>query len=122
MPDENLRPQFERGPTPPAEALRLTRTPVAIASATAPINNEKAAASFDDNEVTAWSSDGQLQNGWIRYELAQQANVNEVTVKLGGWRTRSYPITISVDDRVVFYRTNRPKFGLRDHLFSAGRR
>ena len=108
MPDEDLHPQFERGPTPPAEELRLTRMPIVIAGAVAPINNEKTRASFDDNEVTAWSSDGQLQNGWIKYDLAQPANINEVTIKFGGWRTRTYPITISVDDRVVFTgQTNR---------------
>ena len=58
--------------------------------------------SIDDNETTEWASDGKLANGWIRYEFAQPAPVSEVTLKLANWRTRSYPIRITVDDKVAF--------------------
>ena len=102
MPDDNLPSYLGQGPTPPGDAVTPTRTAVPIASATAGANNEKTGASFDDNEVTAWSSDGRLATAWIKYELARAAAVREVTLKLAGWRTRTYPITISVDDQVVF--------------------
>jgi hypothetical protein len=62
----------------------------------------KTAASFDDNELTEWASDGKLANGWLRYDFDREATVGEVTLKLKGWRTQSYPLRILVGDRVVF--------------------
>jgi beta-galactosidase len=102
VPDAGLKLNLERGPTPPPTALRLTRQPVQIASATAGAATETANQSFDDNETTEWKSDGKLSNGWIKYEFARPANVSEVTLKLANWRTRSYPIRITVDDKIAF--------------------
>jgi hypothetical protein len=82
--------------------LTLTRQPVEIAGVTAGVNADTARQSFDDDETTQWASDGQPAHGWIKYELSQPARVSEVTLKLANWRTRSYPIRITVDDRPVF--------------------
>jgi hypothetical protein len=84
---------------------------VAISRVTAGANSDKATATFDDNEVSDWSNDGQLATAWIKYELAQPANINELTLKLGGWRTRSYPLRISVDDKVVWAGQTRQSLG-----------
>jgi hypothetical protein len=84
------------------EPLQLTRQPVEIEGVSAGANMDQARQSFDDDETTQWMSDGQLEHGWIKYELARSARVSEVTLKLANWRTRSYPIQIMVDDRVVF--------------------
>ena len=102
LPGDGLRGYLDRGPTPPGQSYVITRQPVAIARAEAGTNAESAAASFDDNETTAWSSDGKLEHGWIRYDFAREAKVSEVVLKLSGWRTQSYPVRILVDDRVVF--------------------
>ncbi len=59
-------------------------------------------ASFDDDETTAWASDGKLSNGWVRYDFERPSRVGEVMLKLTCWRTQSYPVRILVDDRVVF--------------------
>ena len=69
------------------------------------------ANSFDDNEATSWSNDGQLDSAWINYELDRPASINEVTLKPGSWRTRSYPIRISVDDQTVFNGSTSPSLG-----------
>jgi beta-galactosidase len=74
-------------------------------------DTDKAAGSYDDNEVTDWSKDGQLATAWIKYELAQPANIDELTLKMGGWRTRSYPLRISVDDKVVWSGQTRQSLG-----------
>jgi hypothetical protein len=58
--------------------------------------------SFDDNEVTDWTSDGKLNSAWIRYEFANPSLIEKAVLKLVGWRTRSYPIRISIDDKVVY--------------------
>ncbi|HEX6622074.1 MAG TPA: discoidin domain-containing protein, partial [Pyrinomonadaceae bacterium] len=102
MPGDGL-PSFEgRGPTPRGDSVTVTRRAVQIASATAGANADKAATSFDDNEVTSWSNDGRRATAWIRYELARPAKVSEVTLKLGNWRARSYPVRVTVDDKVVY--------------------
>jgi hypothetical protein len=102
MPDAGLTSYSLRGPTPPATELTLTRQPLRIVNVSAGANTEKANQSFDDNETTAWVSDGSLRNGWIKYAFARPAPVSEVTLKLANWRTRSYPIRIMVDDKVAY--------------------
>ncbi|HWW74975.1 MAG TPA: DUF4982 domain-containing protein, partial [Pyrinomonadaceae bacterium] len=102
LPGEGIPPYLERGPTPAGPSFKVTRRPVKVARAEAGANAEKAAASFDDDETTGWASDGRIADGWIRYDFERPAKVGEVTLKLAGWRTQSYPVRILVDDRVVF--------------------
>jgi hypothetical protein len=101
-PDNGLLSYLERGPTPLGQSFVPTRKSVRISKVSAGSNADKAALSFDDNENTSWTSDGNVKTAWITYQFAQAANVNEVTLKLSNWRTRSYPIRISIDDKVVF--------------------
>jgi hypothetical protein len=102
MPGAGLASSLGRGPTPAGPSYAVTRRPVRVERAEAGANADKAAASFDDDETTAWSSDGKLANGWVRYDFGREATVGEVVLKLTGWRTQSYPVRILVGDRVVF--------------------
>jgi hypothetical protein len=102
MPDAGLSSNLERGPTPPGASFTVSREPVRIVGVTAGANGEMGTKSFDDDEATDWSNDGKLSSAWIRYEFEHVASVGEVTLKLPAWRTRSYPIRITVDDQVVF--------------------
>ncbi|HVE55601.1 MAG TPA: DUF4982 domain-containing protein [Pyrinomonadaceae bacterium] len=102
MPFDNLPVNLSRGATPLGESFKRTRQTVEIANVMAGSNSDKAKNSFDDNEITDWTSDGKPENAWIKYDLANSASINQVVLKLVGWRTNSYPIQISVDDRVVF--------------------
>ncbi|HEX8143820.1 MAG TPA: DUF4982 domain-containing protein [Pyrinomonadaceae bacterium] len=102
MPGEGLPAYLGRGPTPAGQSFVMTRRPVKVVGTEAGANAERAAASFDDNEMTAWASDGRLANGWVRYNFDREATLGEVTLKLTGWRTQSYPVRILVGDRVVF--------------------
>lgn len=101
-PAAGLPSYLGRGPTPPTPSFRPTRVPVLIKGAIAGANPDRAGASFDDNEMTAWANDNKLVNGWIQYELARPAELSEVTLKLSGWRQRSYSIRITVDEKEVF--------------------
>ena len=101
MPADGLSSFLDRGPTPVGDSVNPTRVPVPIAKVIAGANADRAPASFDDNEVTSWSNNGQLATGWIKYEFPRAASVSEVTLKLGAWRTRTYPVRITVDDKVV---------------------
>lgn len=102
FPDIGLPSNLERGPTPPATMLPVTRNPVRIARVFAGANADQAVRSFDDDETTDWSSDGTLKTGWIKYDFERAAEVSEVVFKFVSWRTQSYPIRILVDDKVVF--------------------
>jgi hypothetical protein len=93
---------LSRGATPPGESFTVKRHAVDIIAATAGSNEANVANSFDDNELSEWSNDGRLLTGWIKYELERDAVVNEIELKLTGWRMRSYPIQIFVDDTKVF--------------------
>jgi hypothetical protein len=99
---EGLPPNLEKGPTPLTPSYTVSRLSIPVVSATAGANKEKAALSFDDNEMSEWTNDGRLSTGWIKYELAEEAEIDEVSLKLTGWRTRSYPIDIYVDDKLVW--------------------
>ena len=79
-----------------------------ILSATAGANASSACSSWDDNELSEWKNDGRLSTAWIRYELEREAAVSEISIKLTGWRQRSYPLEILADDSVV-WRGNTPK-------------
>lgn len=99
---DGLPSYLQRGPTPPTPSFKVTRVAVPITSAMAGANTTNAAASYDDNEVTSWANDNKIATGWIAYEFARPATLTEVTMKLGGWRQRSYPIRITVDGQEVY--------------------
>jgi len=108
FPADELPSYLERGPTPQTPSFRISRIAVPIVSATAGANADRAGESYDDNEMTAWANDNRLTTAWIQYDLERPATLTEVTMKLTGWRNRSYPIRITVDGQEV-YRGRTPR-------------
>ena len=102
LPADNLPSNLARGATPSGESFKPLRQAIEIADVSAGSGAEQAKNSFDDNELSDWSSDGKTETAWIKFDLASAATINQVVLKLVGWRTNSYPLQISVDDRVVF--------------------
>ena len=98
---DHLPTNLSRGETPSGESFTIKRHSVDIIAATAGSNEAEVANSFDDNELSEWKNDGKLSTGWIKYELEHDANINEIDLKLTGWRMRSYPIQIYVGDTKV---------------------
>jgi len=101
MPNDNLPSFIEKGPTPNTPSFKKTRTAVAIIGAKTNSNQENAINSYDDNELTEWSY-GKSDDAAIEYELEREANINQVVLKLAGWRSKKYPIRIFVDNKKVF--------------------
>ncbi len=99
---DGLPVNLSRGPTPRGESFTTSRRTLDVASVVAGSENEKAKNSFDDNELTDWISDGKADTAWIKYGFAQTENIDQVLLKLVGWRTQSYPIQISVDGKIVW--------------------
>ncbi|MEL1255170.1 DUF4982 domain-containing protein [Flavobacterium sp. DGU38] len=101
LPSDNLPSYTEKGPTPRTPSFKKTRIPVAIIGAKTESNQADVAKSYDDNELTQWSY-GKNDKAVIEYELARTANVNQVVMKLAGWRSKKYLIKIAVDGKKVF--------------------
>jgi hypothetical protein len=108
FPDIGLTPRLERGPTPAGDSIMPTRNQVRILAAAAGSNAEEARQAFDDNEQTTWKSNGKPGTGWIQFELERTAKVNEVVLRLGSFRRKSYPVLITVDGQQAFL-GNTPK-------------
>lgn len=102
LPGSHLPSYLAKGPTPATPSYKISRIPVDIKSAKAASNQNNVLFSYDDNEMTEWHNDGSLKTGIIEYELARQASINQVVMKLSGWRTRSYPIRVLVDNQEVY--------------------
>jgi beta-galactosidase len=119
MPDDDLKSHLDRGPTPSVPSFMPSRIPLKIIAAKAGANDKQVTASYDDNETTDWVNDGQLSTAWIEYELEKTATVNEVTLKLNNFRTRTYPIRILVDGKEVFKDTTTRNLGYFTASFQA---
>ena len=91
--------------------MHPTRSSIAIASATAGINPEKAILSHDDNEKTSWSNDGNLATAWIEYTFAHPSTPTGMDIKLNAFRTRRYPLRITLDGTVVYEGTTPTSLG-----------
>jgi hypothetical protein len=102
LPSAGLPSRLERGPTPATPSFTTTRTALAIVGATAGAHSDSAFASYDDNERTEWVNDGKMATAWIEYTLDHAATVNEITVKLNNFRSRAYPLRITVDGKEAF--------------------
>ena len=102
LPDQGLPSYLKRGETPATASYKVSRRTIDIVSATAGANTDKAGLSYDDNEVSEWTNDGKISTGWITYQLAEEVLISEVSLKLTGWRTRSYPIEILIDGNEVW--------------------
>ncbi len=102
IPSTPMPSYLGRGPAPKGPSYTVSRVPVRITGATAGANVDEAGLSYDDNELTNWSNDGNLATGWIKYDFAEPATVSEVVMKLSNWRNTSYSIRISVDETEVY--------------------
>lgn len=102
LPSQGLPSNLDRGPTPATPSFKILRIPVNIVSATAGTNSDTAYASYDGNERTDWVNDGNLSTAWIEYELEREATVSEITLKLNNFRSRTYPLRITVDGKETF--------------------
>ena len=99
---EHLASVLDRGETPATPSYTDKKRTVAITAATAGANSGDARNSWDDNELSEWRNDGKLNTAWITYELDEAAAIDEISIKLTGWRQRSYPLEVLADDQVVW--------------------
>lgn len=95
-------PTFLRGETPSTPSYQDTKESIGVKSITAGCNQDKANNCIDDNEDSEWTNDGTANTAWISFELEKAAIVDEISMKLTGWRRRSYPLQIYADNELAW--------------------
>lgn len=102
FPGELLPCRLNRGETPLTPSYTDKKVDVQVLSVTAGTNQETAANSFDDNELSEWRNDGKLSTAWITYKLNRRAAVDDICMKLTGWRQRSYPLEVFAGKQLIW--------------------
>lgn len=102
MPSATLKGHLGMGPTPLSPSYKERLKDVPVKSIVAGSNQDDAYLSRDDNEKSQWISDGNLANAWITYNLEHPAEISDITLKLAGWRKRTYPVEIFAGDELIW--------------------
>lgn len=97
-----LKGWLTRGETPTTPSYSDLKRTLHVKNIVAGCNQETARMSVDDSEDTEWKNDGRAATAWIRYELEEPARVDELVMKLTGWRKREYPLEILADSTLVW--------------------
>ena len=102
LPQLTLPCQLTRGETPLTPSYKEQARGIEIASAKAGYDSEHTSRSFDDNELSEWKNDGRLSTAWITYRLKKKAAIDDICLKLTGWRLRSYPLEIYAGKKLIW--------------------
>ena len=102
LPQQTLKGNLSRGETPSTPSYTDIKETLDIAGVVAGSNQKEAQNTFDDDETTEWTSDGNPENAWITYQLGKKETVNEITMKLTGWRDKMYPLVIYAGKKKVW--------------------
>lgn len=102
LPQATLKGRLDRGETPSTPSYKDSKKGVRIVSAKAGSNNNDAEKSYDDIELTEWKNDGKLSTAWITYTLERDAEIDNICIKLQGWRSRSYPLEVYAGNTLIW--------------------
>ena len=102
LPQLTLKGRLERGKTPATPSYTEKAKEVKIVSAKAGYDADHASRSFDDNELSEWKNDGRLSTAWITYRLDKKTVIDDICLKLTGWRLRSYPLEVYAGKTLIW--------------------
>lgn len=102
---------LDRGATPSAPSYRDIRHTVCVKQVKTGSNEQDAHKAIDDNELSEWKSDGVRQNAWATFVFEKPAKIDEITIKLTGWRNKIYPLAIYAGKQKVWEGTTYPTLG-----------
>ena len=97
-----LKGSLTRGETPLTPSYTRQAEAIGIVSAKAGYDSEHASRSYDDNELSEWKNDGRIETAWITYRLERKAVVDDICLKLTGWRLRSYPLEVYAGRKLIW--------------------
>ena len=102
LPGQTLQGHLGKGETPATPSYTDKKVNVHVLSVETPSNADQTANTYDDNELSEWRSDGKPENAWITYRLERYAEVDDICLKLTGWRSKSYPLEVYAGDTLVW--------------------
>lgn len=102
LPNEGLTGRLDRGETPSTPSFVKSGEDVAIGSVEAGSNNNNAHFASDQNERTTWESSETEGEQWITFNLAEAKPVSEIVLKMGDWRSKSYPIEVIANGKTCY--------------------
>ena len=102
LPSMTLKSNLKRGETPSTPSYKDLSKGIDVAAVKAGCNQKEAVNSYDDNELSEWKSDGNKDHAWITYQFANPVAVDEVVVKMTGWRNKCYPLAIYAGKKKVW--------------------
>ena len=102
LPQLTLKGRLTRGETPPTPSYHELSRSIAIISAQAGFDSDHVSRSYDDNELSEWKNDGRLSTAWITYKLERRAVIDDICLKLTGWRLRSYPLEVYAGKKLIW--------------------
>jgi hypothetical protein len=102
QPQLTLKSRLDRGETPLTASYTEQAHGIDIISAKAGYDSDNAVNSYDDNELSEWKNDGRLSTAWITYRLAKKSIIDDICLKLTGWRVRSYPLEIYAGKTLIW--------------------
>ena len=102
LPTLSLPCRLDRSETPLTPSYTEQAQGISIVSAKAGYDSYHATLSYDDNELSEWKNDGRLSTAWITYQLERKAIVDDICLKLTGWRLRSYPLEIYAGKTLIW--------------------
>lgn len=108
---DRLPVSLVRGPTPPTPSYQVTRIALQPTRTLAGSNADSTLLARDDDETTHWASDGRPGTAWIEWQLAAPQRVDQLELKLIGWRIRAYPLRVTVDGATVYEGTPQKTLG-----------
>lgn len=91
-----LKGVLDRGETPADPSFRPWRKEIAIKSVKAP-GEKDVRMSCDANEASCWESPARLDSAWITYTLVEKTAIDDVCLKLKGFRGTSCPLAVYAD-------------------------
>ncbi len=101
FPTDNLPVNLDFGETESTPSFIKSREVLKIAAIRSVSNEEDVYNAVDDNELTQWENTSG-ESSAIQFELEQKTQIDQVVLKLNGWRRTKYPVRITVDDELVY--------------------
>lgn len=102
LPDDIVSCYLSRGETPSSPSYADMKKTLRPDKVVAGCNQDEAIKSIDDSEDTEWKNDGKASTAWIRYEFNSPVRIDEISMKLTGWRQRSYPLEIFAGNTLIW--------------------
>lgn len=116
LPADGLRGYLDRGETPATPSFVKSGRDVSIVAVEAGSNADDAPHAIDRNERTTWVSSPRPADAWITFTLSVPCPVDELVMKMGDWRNKSYPIEVLADggpdeggEPICIWRGSTPK-------------